>query len=51
VPVRFTEYVGMPHGYLNFPGLCRGAPQALAELCAEQTAVLVEPVHEKERSR
>jgi acetyl esterase len=51
VPVRFTEYVGMPHGYLNFPGLCRSAPQALAELCAEQTAVLVEPVHEKERSR
>jgi acetyl esterase/lipase len=43
VPVRFTEYVGMPHGYLNFPGLCRGAPQALAELCAEQTAALVEP--------
>ncbi len=20
----------MPHGYLNFPGLCRSAPQALA---------------------
>jgi acetyl esterase/lipase len=20
VPVRFTEYVGMPHGYLNSPG-------------------------------
>jgi acetyl esterase/lipase len=43
VPVRFTEYVGMPHGYLNFPGLCRSAPQALAELCAEQTAALVQP--------
>jgi acetyl esterase len=43
VPVRFTEYVGMPHGYLNFPGLCRSAPQALAELCAEQRAALVEP--------
>jgi acetyl esterase len=43
VPVRFTEYVGMPHGYLNFPGLCRGAPQALAELCAEQAAALVQP--------
>jgi acetyl esterase len=43
VPVRFTEYVGMPHGYLNFPGVCRGAPQALAELCAEQTAALVQP--------
>jgi acetyl esterase/lipase len=42
VPVRLTEYVGMPHGYLNFPGVCRGAPQAMAEICAEQTAALVE---------
>ncbi len=41
VPVRFTEYVGMPHGYLNFPGVCRGAAQAMAEICAEQTAALV----------
>jgi acetyl esterase len=40
VPVRLTEYVGMPHGFMNFPGLCRSAPQALAELCAEQTAAL-----------
>jgi acetyl esterase len=40
VPVRFTEYVGMPHGYLNFPGVCRAAPQALAEICAEQTAII-----------
>ena len=42
VPVRFTEYVGMPHGYLNFPGVCRSAPQALAELCAEQKAALAQ---------
>jgi acetyl esterase len=42
VPVRFTEYVGMPHGYLNFPGVCRSAPQALAELCAEQKAALAD---------
>ncbi|MFC4691921.1 MULTISPECIES: alpha/beta hydrolase [Geodermatophilus] len=39
VPVRLTEYVGMPHGFLAFPRLCRSAPQALAELCAEQAAV------------
>jgi acetyl esterase len=41
VPVRLTEYVGMPHGFLNFPGLCRWAPQALAEICAELKAALV----------
>jgi len=40
VPVRFTMYLGMPHGFLNFPGLCRSAPQALAELLAEQKAAL-----------
>jgi acetyl esterase/lipase len=43
VPVRFTEYVGMPHGYLNFPGVCRGARQAMAEICAEQAAALAQP--------
>lgn len=43
VPVRFTEYVGMPHGYLNFPGVCRGAQQALAELCSDQAAALARP--------
>ena len=35
VPVRMTTYVGMPHGFLAFPRLCRSAPQALAELCDE----------------
>ena len=43
VPVRLTEYVGMPHGFLNFPGLSRSAPQALAELCAEQALALATP--------
>jgi acetyl esterase len=33
--VRFTEYVGAPHGYLSIPGAVRGAKQALAELVGE----------------
>lgn len=41
VPVRFTEYVGMPHGFLNFPNICRAAPQALSEICAEQRTALL----------
>jgi acetyl esterase len=41
VQVRLTEYIGMPHGYLNFPGICRGAGQAMAELCAELALALV----------
>ena len=41
VPVRLTEYVGMPHGFLNFPGISRSAPQALAEIIAEQRAALL----------
>jgi acetyl esterase/lipase len=40
VPVRLTDYVGMPHGFLNFPGICRSAPQAMAEICAEQISSL-----------
>jgi acetyl esterase/lipase len=47
VPVRFTEYVGVPHGFVNFPGLCKSAAQALAEICAEQSAALAAP---KERA-
>lgn len=35
VPVRTTTYVGMPHGFLAFPRICRSAPQALEELCSE----------------
>jgi acetyl esterase/lipase len=44
VPVRFTEYLGMPHGFVNFPGLSRAAHQALSEVCAEQAAYLTPPV-------
>ena len=43
VPVRFTEYVGMPHGFVNFPGLSRAAHQAMAEICAEQAAAFALP--------
>lgn len=43
VPVRFTEYVGMPHGFVNFPGLSRAAHQAMAEICAEQAAAFELP--------
>jgi acetyl esterase len=41
VPVRFTEYIGMSHGFVNFPGLTRTAHQAMAEACAEQRAALL----------
>jgi acetyl esterase/lipase len=40
VPVRSTTYVGMPHGFLAFPKLCRSAPQALAELTGELQSAL-----------
>jgi acetyl esterase/lipase len=40
VPVRTTRYVGMPHGFMSFPRLCRSAPQALAELCAQMRTAL-----------
>jgi acetyl esterase len=32
VPTRWTEYAGMPHGYVSLPGICRAAPQAVAEV-------------------
>jgi acetyl esterase/lipase len=40
VPVRFTEYVSVPHGFANFPGLSKAAHQAMAEICAEQSEAL-----------
>jgi acetyl esterase len=33
--VRYTEYVGAPHGYLSIPGAVRGARQAMAEIVTE----------------
>jgi acetyl esterase len=44
VPVRLTEYVGVPHGFMNFPGLVRVAAQGLSEICAEQRSALTAPV-------
>jgi acetyl esterase len=35
VPVRVTEYVGMPHGYLAFPQFARSATQAFSEIISE----------------
>lgn len=32
VPVRHTEYAGMPHGFVSLPGLAPSARQAVAEL-------------------
>ena len=34
-PARYTDYVGMAHGFMSFPGLASAARQALAELCQE----------------
>jgi acetyl esterase/lipase len=36
VAVRYTQYLGVPHGYINAPGLVRtSAHQALSEIVAE----------------
>jgi acetyl esterase len=32
-PVRYSDYAGMVHGFLSYPGLASGARQALAEIC------------------
>ncbi len=42
VPTRVTSYVGMPHGFLSFPGIYHAAPQALAELSAEPRQCLAD---------
>jgi len=41
VPVRFTEYVGVPHGFVNFPGLSGAAHQAMNEVVAAQREALI----------
>lgn len=40
VPTRATDYVGMIHGFLSFPGVARSAAQAFAEITQELTAHL-----------
>lgn len=42
VPVRHTDYVDVPHGFLSVPGLVPAAKQALAEICTELTAAFSE---------
>lgn len=32
IPVRYTDYLGMPHGFLSMPRICTAAPQAIAEI-------------------
>jgi acetyl esterase len=39
-PVRYTEYVGAPHGYISIPGAVRGSAQAMAEIVTELRAHL-----------
>jgi acetyl esterase/lipase len=38
--VRYTDYVGAPHGYLSIPGAVRGSKQALAEIVRELSSHL-----------
>jgi acetyl esterase/lipase len=42
VSARLTEYAGMPHGFTTLPGMCRSAPQAVAEIVQELRTSLVE---------
>lgn len=32
VPVRYTNYLGMPHGFLSMPRICTAAAQAIGEI-------------------
>lgn len=44
VPVRVTNYVGLPHGFANFPGIARSGAQHREELVRELHRHLVEEV-------
>jgi acetyl esterase len=43
VQVRFTEYAGVPHGFVNFPGLSSAAHKAVNEVAAAQRETLSQP--------
>jgi acetyl esterase len=32
VRVRYTNYLGMPHGFLSMPLICTATPQAVSEI-------------------
>ena len=40
VSVQLSECAGLPHGYLSFPGICRGAKDALTEIINAQRGAL-----------
>lgn len=39
-PARYTDYAGMVHGFMSYPGLASGARQALAEISQDLRAAL-----------
>ncbi|MBV9385540.1 MAG: alpha/beta hydrolase [Chroococcidiopsidaceae cyanobacterium CP_BM_ER_R8_30] len=41
--VQFTDYMGMIHGFLSFPGFCHGAKPAFAEIAAFIDSLFKEP--------
>lgn len=44
VPVRLTNYVGLPHGFASFPGVARSGAQQREELVSELRRHLVDGV-------
>ena len=40
VPVRYTRYAGVPHGFMSFPGAAPAARQGLAEIVQELSRAL-----------